>query len=196
MIFLFINLIISQQVFNITSESIRSLELYFTPRDMFEIEVNDKLQTYFSDISKSNGLSIEIETNDSSLFGPYTYLSHLDGIDFGDEFSYYKISLMNEGDYNTRLAIIFTEDLETALKMINQNFPHYDFLITDFPSKDFKFFYSGGLLFHGKKYSKSYFVAVPTVLIILFISINVLGIPKVMSFVMAKIKKLFKKLKC
>ena len=85
MILFFLKFIVSQQIFNITFDSIRSLELYFSPRDTIELEVSGKLQTYFSDMNKANGISLEIETNDSSMFGPYTFLSHLDGIYFREQ---------------------------------------------------------------------------------------------------------------
>lgn len=196
MLFLFLNAVLSQQVFNISSESISSLVLYFSPRDTIEVEVNSNLQTYFSDISKANGLSIEIETSDNSLFGPYTYISHLDGIDFGEEYSNYTIFFINEGDYNIHLAVIFTEDYETCLDIIKQNFSNYKFPITEHPSKKFRFFYNSGLLFHEKKYSTSYFIAFPIVLFLIFIAIIILGIPKVMQYVSARIKELVCNIKC
>lgn len=189
MIFLFIKFILSRQVFNVTSDSIRSIVLYFGPRDIIEVNVNSSLQTYFSDIMKANGLSIEVETNDSSLYGPYSYLSHLDGIDFGDDYSDYKITFINEGDYNIQLAVIFAEDLETTLDIIKENFSNYDFPITEYPSDEYKFFYNSGLLFHVKKYSSGYFIAIPIMLALIFLTIIIFGIPKVMESTSECIKK-------
>lgn len=125
MIFFFVSFTLSHQVFDITLNSIKSLFLYFQPRHSVDIEVSSGLKTYFSDITKANGISLEIQTNDSSTFGPFDHQSHLDGIDFLSYDVEYTLSFVNEGDYEIELAMLFGEILESSLNDI--------FLILIFP---------------------------------------------------------------
>lgn len=133
-------------------------------------------------MSKAKGLSLEIEVEDTKKFGPFDHHSHLDGIDFNSEYmnnTNYKLIFTNEGDYNIQLAIVFEEDLETSLKFINQNFTNFQFPISNYKSTKFTYFYSSGLIFHEKKYSKAFFIGVPIALALIFITVTILGIPAV-----------------
>lgn len=167
---------LSHQSFNITSNSLRSLILYFLPRRSIEVDVSYEFQTYFSDFSKAKGLTIEIQTNDSSKFGPFNHRSHLDGIDFHPDNIDYKLSFMNEGDYNVQVAMVFGENLEYSLDIINQNFSKFKFPITNYPSQKFTYFNSAGLIFHEKKYSLGLFIGVSIALIVLLIVIIIMGL--------------------
>ena len=91
MILIFIHFSISTQLFNITSDPIQSLILYFKPHYSIDIEVNSQFQTYFSDLTRAKGLSIEIEEDKNKVYGPFNHYSHLDGIDFHSINNNYKI---------------------------------------------------------------------------------------------------------
>lgn len=121
MIFFFVSFTLSHQVFDITLNWIKSLFFYFQPRYFADVEVSSGLKTYFSDITKANGISLEIQTNYSSTFGPFNHQSHLDGIDFVSDDVKYTLSFANEGDYEIELAMVFGEILESSLNIINQN---------------------------------------------------------------------------
>lgn len=179
MIFFFISFALSHQVFNITSESIKSLVLYFKPRHSVDVSVSSGFQTYFSDITKANRLSLEIQTNDSSTFGPFDHQTHLDGIDFQSDDIEYTLSFVNEGDYEIEFAMVFGENLKSSLNIINHNFSHFYFPITNYPSKKYTFFYHDGLIFHEKKYSLVYFIGISISLIVIFIFVIVIGRPNI-----------------
>ena len=183
MIFILLNFALSLQVFDITPNSIKSLVLYFNPRDSIEVDVNSQLQTYFSDINKANGLTVEIRTNDSSTFGPFNHHAHLDGIDFQEDNTDYQLLFTNEGDYKIELAMVFVNKLEESFDTINRNFSNFDFPIVNYRSKKFTYFSSGGLIFHEKKYSNAFFIGVPVALGVIFITTIIFGIKKVVSSV-------------
>lgn len=94
MIFFFVSFTLSHQVFDITLNWIKSLFLYFQPRYFADVEVSSGLKTYFSVITKANGISLEIQTNYSSTFGPFNHQSHLDGIDFHSDDVKYTLSFV------------------------------------------------------------------------------------------------------
>lgn len=172
---------LSIQVFDITPDSIKNLILYFNPRDCIEVDVDSQLQTYFSNINKAKGLSVEIRTNDSSTFGPFNHHAHLDGINFQEDKTDYQIIFTNEGDHKTQLAIVFANNLEESFAVINHNFTKFDFPIINYRDKKFTYFSNGGLIFHEKKYSTAFFIGVPVALGLIFIVTIFFGIPSVVK---------------
>ena len=181
MIFSLITLTLSHQVFNVTSNSFKSLILYINPRHSIEVNVSSELQTYFSDLLKANGLTLEIQTNNGTKFGPFNHRSHLDGINFHPNNISYKLSFTNEGNDDIQLAMVFAEDLDLSLNTIDQNMKNFKFPISNYPSKKYTYFNSAGLIFHEKKYSIIYFIVVPVVIAAIFIVIFIIGIPAVFA---------------
>lgn len=180
MILIFIHFSISTQLFNITSDPIQSLILYFKPHYSIDIEVNSQFQTYFSDLTRAKGLSIEIEEDKNKVYGPFNHYSHLDGIDFHSINNNYKIELTNEEDHDIQLAIVFDVSLKASLNTIQHNFSNFYFPISNYLSKKYTYFCSGGLIFNEKKYSSTIFIVSSIVLGVILIIMIILGIPKVM----------------
>lgn len=182
MIFLLSCLIASQQTFEITQNSVKSLVLYFGSRDSMEVEVNSAIQTYFSDMNKARGITLDIELGDGSTLGPFDHNSHLDGIDFHQMYSNetnYKLSFENENDYDIQLAMVFTENLESSLYLINHNYSNFYFPITNYQSKKYTYFYSGGLIYHTKKFSTAFFIGVPIALVVVIVVSIIFSIPNI-----------------
>ncbi|KAK8892893.1 hypothetical protein M9Y10_030144 [Tritrichomonas musculus] len=178
MIFFLINFTLSRQ-FNVTSNSIKSLVLYFHPHHCIEVSVSSEFHTYFSDLTKANGISLEIQTNNSSTFGPFNHRSHLDGIDFHPDNLGYKLIFTNEGNNEIQLATVFARTLKDSLKTINEDFSNFEFPISNYPSSKFSYFNSEGLIFHEKKYSSIVFFAFPISIFVICIVICIIGIPNV-----------------
>lgn len=181
MFFILINFTLSYQTFDVTSNSIKSLVLYFHPRHSIEVSVSSELQTYFSDMMKAIGLTVEIQTNNNSLYGTFNHRSHLNGIDFHVNHKDYKLIFTNEGNNDVQLALVFAENLTSSLNTINQNLKNFEFPISNYPSNKFKYFNNDGLIFHERKYSKGLFIGTTLAIAAIFIVIFIIGIPGVFS---------------
>ena len=168
MFYFLISFTLSHQTFDVTPNSIKSLILYLHPRHSIEVSVSSEHQTYFSDMMKANGLTLEIQTNNNSLYGTFNHRSHLNGIDFHPNKIDYKLIFTNEGNNDIQLAMVFSESLASSLNTINQNFSNFEFPISNFPSKKFKYF-------------KGFFIGTGLAIAVVFIVIFIIGIPDVFS---------------
>lgn len=161
---------------NTTSDGIFDLLLHLEPTEYYEIEVEGGTETFFSDITKAKGVSIEVETSDDSVFGPFDYTSHISGISFRDDLLYnshlsgissYKIKIFNEEQSDIRLAMVFLGGYGyEPLVLLDFLYSGIKFPYSSSQSDKYSFFFENGIIFYEKKFSN----------IFLFVSIGIIAL--------------------
>lgn len=140
----------SRNFINTTANKIYSLILYLKQAEIYEIEVDGNNKTFFSDFSKAKGISLEIETNDNTILGPFDSTSHIFAIDFeyskSISASSYKLKLVNEDQDDVSIAMVFGRSFS------NQYFSNYNFIFSSAESDQYNFYTVDYYKYYDKKY--------------------------------------------
>lgn len=146
---------------NTTSDGVYDLLLHIKPTECYEIEVDGGTETFFSDFTKSKGISLEVEKSDNSVLGPFDYTSHISGINFqrlyDDKISSYKLKIYNEDQEDIKLAMIFLDgDYHRPLKLFDFLYSSLKFPYSYSQSKKYVFYIDKGIVFYEKSYSLTF----------------------------------------
>lgn len=148
-------------------EPIQSAVLYLEPLQCYEIRVDSSYKVFLSDMTKADGLTLEIVSYDNGeVLRKFDDNSKLNGIFFQDknlnntrvyEMDDYEMRFSHEGQKSVNIALVFSTSVYGAKATINNHFSSFNFPIVKYDEESsIKFFNKEGFIFNEKIYSGGY----------------------------------------